>query len=90
MISVSIALVRLNTAARSVAVLPAKANDTTPAAVQQTNTGSGSPFNTQAELPVYPPDDPTTFAARTSKRIDCIVNDHPRHVVIICTSLDLI
>ena len=71
----------------AVAVLPAKANDTTPAAVQQTDMGSGSPFNTQAELPVYPPDDPTIFAARTSKRIDCIVNDHPRHVVIIVSLL---
>ena len=71
----------------TVAVLPAKASDTTPAAVQQADTGSGSPFNTQAELPVYPPDDPTTFAARTSKRIDCIVNDHPHHVVIFVSLL---
>ena len=50
----------------AVAVLPAKANDTTPAAVQQTITGSGSPFHSPAELPVYPPADPTTFAALSS------------------------
>ena len=61
----------------AVATLPAKASDTTPAAVQQTNTGSGSPFNTQAELPVYPPDDPTTFAARTSKPVIGIPVSNP-------------
>ena len=44
---------------------------------QQAETENASPFNTQAELPVYPPDDPTTFAARTSRRIDCAVHDHP-------------
>ena len=71
----------------AVDMLPAKASDSAPAAVQQTDMGSGSPFNAQAELPVYPPDDPTTFAARTSKRIDCIVNDHPHRVIIIVSLL---
>lgn len=64
----------------TVALLPAEATNTKPAAEQQTVTGSGSPFNTRAELPVYPPDDPNTFAARTSKHIDGMVDDHPLYV----------
>ena len=71
----------------AVAVLPAQALNTASTAEQQPVTGSGSPFNAQAELPVYPPDDPTTFAARTSKRIDCIVNDHPHRVIVIVSLL---
>ena len=72
----------------AVAVLPALASTSTaPTAKQQTDTGSASPFNSQAELPVYPPEDPSTFAARTSKHIDCVANDHPLHVMIIVTLL---
>ena len=70
----------------AVAVLPAQAINTTPAAEQQFVTENASPFNTQAELPVYPPDDPTTFAARTSKRLDGMVLEQP-HYVVACVSL---
>ncbi len=70
----------------AVAVLPAQAINTTPAAEQQFVTENASPFNTQAELPVYPPDDPTTFAARTSKHLDCMVHEQP-HYVVACVSL---
>lgn len=70
----------------AVAVLPAQAINTTHAAEQQSVTENASPFNTQAELPVYPPDDPTTFAARTSKRLDGMVLEQP-HYVVACVSL---
>ena len=65
-----------------VAVTPAVAsNSATPTAEQQTDTGNSSPFNPRAELPVYAPDDPTTFAARTSNHLDCAIHDHPMRVV---------
>ena len=70
----------------AVVVLPAQAINTTPAAEQPSVTENTSPFNTQAELPVYPPDDPTTFAARTSKRLDCMVHEQP-HYAVACVSL---
>ena len=70
----------------AVVVLPAQAINTTPAAEQPSVTENTSPFNTQAELPVYPPDDPTTFAARTSKHLDCMVHEQP-HYVVACVSL---
>ena len=67
----------------AVASLPALAsNSTTNTAAPQAEAGNGSPFNSRAEMPVYPPDDPTTFAARTSKRIDCALHDHPLRFVI--------
>ena len=65
----------------AVVVLPAQAINTAPAPEQQPVTESASPFNAQAKLPVYPPDDPTTFAARTSKRLDYMVQEHPHYVV---------
>ena len=49
-------------------------------AEEQTQQGF-SPFNSQAELPVYPPDDPTTFSARTSKSFDSFVHNDPLRVV---------
>ena len=62
----------------AVAELPAVASsNTTHETRQQAETEQASPFNSQAELPVYPPDDPTTLAARTSKRIDSALHDHP-------------
>ena len=62
----------------AVAELPAVASsNTTHETRQQAETEQASPFNSQAELPVYPPDDPTTLAARTSRRIDSAVHDHP-------------
>lgn len=70
----------------AVAVLPAQAINTTPATEQQPVTENASPFNVQAELPVYPPDDPTTFEARTIKRLDSMVREQP-HYIVACVSL---
>ena len=71
-----------------VAVTPSVASSSAaPTVKQQTDTGNSSHFNPQAELPVYPPDAPTAFAARTSNRLDCIVQDHPLHVVGVVTLL---
>ena len=66
----------------AVASLPALAsNSTTNTAAPQDEAGNGSPFNSRAEMPVYPPDDPTTFAARTSRRIDSTLHDYPLRFV---------
>ena len=66
----------------TVAGLPALASSSAKdEAAQQAQIENASPFNSQAELPVYPPDDPTTFAARTSKRIERAVHDHPMRFV---------
>lgn len=70
----------------AVAVLPAQAINTTPATEQQPVTENASPFNVQAELPVYPPDDPTTFEARTIKRLDSMVREQP-HYIVACVSM---
>ena len=62
----------------------------TSAPVLRAEHGDASPFNTQAELPVYPPDDPTTFAARTSKSIDHTIHTHPMHVTVAVSVLCLL
>jgi len=61
-----------------VAVLPVMANSAAAIPPKDNKAESiASPFNTQAKLPVYPPDDPDTLAARTSKRFDDTLQNTP-------------
>lgn len=72
----------------TVAGLPAVAGSSAP--VQRAESGNFSPFNAQADLPVYPPDDPNTFSARTSKSIDHTIHTHPMHVTVAVSVLCLL